>query len=245
MRAEILWCRVELGDTEQAVAELGAVADDVQATGDKAFTSRRGAQLRLLSERGDVENAPDADEFVAAAREIAEPERLATVLADAAQLHLARNERQQARALLQELDELAVDPASIYSAQLAGQVRVALALDALPLARRLTTAAASHAITPVEHYALASARAQLTEAEGDRTTAANLFVEAAEGWRKLGNVPERAYALLGQGRCLRALGDPAAEHPLTEARELFASMGYRPALAETEALLQQAQAAAT
>ncbi|MBA3245769.1 MAG: hypothetical protein H0T61_11430, partial [Actinobacteria bacterium] len=49
--------------------------------------------------------------------------------------------------------------------------------------------------------------------------------------------------LLGQGRCLAALGQPPAE-PLREARELFASMGYKPALAETEALLAQGEAAA-
>jgi hypothetical protein len=54
-------------------------------------------------------------------------------------------------------------------------------------------------------------------------------------------VPERAYALLGQGRCLAALGKPEAEEPLREARELFASMGYKPALAETEALLGGAE----
>jgi len=32
--------------------------------------------------------------------------------------------------------------------------------------------------------------------------------------------------------------------PLAESRELFASLGYKPALAETEALLAQAEAAA-
>ena len=53
----------------------------------------------------------------------------------------------------------------------------------------------------------------------------------------IGNVPERAYALLGQGRCRLALGDVGSEAPLTEARDLFASMGYKqPALAETEEL---------
>ena len=51
---------------------------------------------------------------------------------------------------------------------------------------------------------------------------------------EFGNVPERAYALLGQGRCLSAIGSPEAEEPLQEARELFESMGYQPALAETE-----------
>ena len=66
-----------------------------------------------------------------------------------------------------------------------------------------------------------------------------LYAEAAERWLDFGNVPERAYALLGQGRCLTALGQPEAREPLREARELFASMGYQPALAETETLLEQ------
>ena len=71
-----------------------------------------------------------------------------------------------------------------------------------------------------------------------------LYAEAAERWREFGNVPERAYALLGQGRCLAALRKPEAQKPLREARELFAAMGYKPALAETIALLGDNKAAA-
>lgn len=69
--------------------------------------------------------------------------------------------------------------------------------------------------------------------------------DAAEGWREFGNVPERAYALFGRGRCLAALGKPGAEEPLREAKELFASMGYKPALWDTEALLAETAAAAS
>ncbi len=87
-------------------------------------------------------------------------------------------------------------------------------------------------------------RAQLTEAAGDHATAARLYHEAAERWREFSNVPERAYALLGQGRCLATLGKSEAEAPLRKARELFASLGYRPALAETKALLGSAEATA-
>ena len=58
-------------------------------------------------------------------------------------------------------------------------------------------------------------------------------------------MPERAYALLGQGRCLQVLRDPDAGESLHEARALFGSLGYRPALAETEALLGEAETAAT
>jgi hypothetical protein len=49
-------------------------------------------------------------------------------------------------------------------------------------------------------------------------------------------VPERAYALLGYGRCLVRLARPEAERPLREARETFINLGYRPALAEAEKL---------
>jgi hypothetical protein len=58
-------------------------------------------------------------------------------------------------------------------------------------------------------------------------------------------VPERAYALLGHGRCLVALGRPEAEVPLAEARDLFASMEYEPALGETVRLLGDAAALAS
>src|SRR5919197_671926 len=92
--------------------------------------------------------------------------------------------------------------------------------------------------------ALAACRAELAEAAGEQSEAAALYAEAAERWQEFGNVPERAYALLGRGRCLAALGKPEAEGPLREAQGLFASMGYKPALAETEALLGESEAAA-
>ena len=63
--------------------------------------------------------------------------------------------------------------------------------------------------------------------------------------KQFGDVPEHAYALLGQGRCLLTLANPAADQPLRQAAELFNSMGYRPALAETEALIAQTTALAS
>jgi hypothetical protein len=92
--------------------------------------------------------------------------------------------------------------------------------------------------------ALSACRAQLVEGIGDHARAGPLYGEAASRWQEFGNVPERAYALLGQGRCLAALGKSEAEAPLREARELFTSMGYKRALAEADALLTQGEAAA-
>ena len=63
--------------------------------------------------------------------------------------------------------------------------------------------------------------------------------ERSDRVKRLLCVPE-----LGQGRCLAVLGDAAADAPLREARELFASMGYNRALAETDALLGKSKTAA-
>ena len=103
--------------------------------------------------------------------------------------------------------------------------------------------ASRHARHSTEH-ALCACRAQLAEAPGDRPEAAALYAEAADRWQEFRDVPERAYALLGQSRCQLALGRAATE-PLAEARELFATMGYEPSLAEIDALLDRETAAAS
>jgi hypothetical protein len=54
---------------------------------------------------------------------------------------------------------------------------------------------------------------------------------------------EVGHALLGQGRCLVALGRaPEAAAPLAAAREIFARLGARPALADTDDWLVRAAA---
>jgi hypothetical protein len=119
--------------------------------------------------------------------------------------------------------------------------RTALATGDEALARRLAEGLEPN--YPLNEHALCATRAQLAEHAGDYADASILYDEAAARWHEFGNVPERAYALLGQGRCLLALSRPDAEQPLREARDLFAAMGYKPALAETETLLEQIAAA--
>src|SRR2546422_2871173 len=116
-------------------------------------------------------------------------------------------------------------------------VRTALTAGDPVLAGRLAAGLEPH--SPLDEHALCAARAQLAEHAGDHADAATLYAEAAARWQEFGNVPEHAHALLGQGRCLLALGEPTAEQRLHEAADLFSSMGYRPALTETEALLEQ------
>ena len=121
-------------------------------------------------------------------------------------------------------------------------VRNALTLEQPELAARL--ADGFEPVTPLFEHARSAARGALAEAAGDHAEAVDLYAEAADRWDRFGNVPERAYALLGQGRCLNVLGSPEADEPLRTAAQLFASMGYQPALAETEALIADPDTAA-
>ena len=73
--------------------------------------------------------------------------------------------------------------------------------------------------------------------------AADGYADAAQRWQTFGVVPEQAFALLGQGRCLVALGHMTeAAQPLRLARDIFQELQAAPALAETDALLRQATA---
>jgi class 3 adenylate cyclase/tetratricopeptide (TPR) repeat protein len=229
----------ELGRTEQALSEAAQVAEPLEASGDMAWIHLRTLQLALLADRGSSEEPFDLDELVGAARDTGLPGVISTALAVAARAQLARGRPERAHALLREIDEVA----TVHALELRWLLPIALAVDDRALAERLVDHLDLD--TLAERHALASAQAQLAEAGGDVAGAAGLYGEAARRWQEAGNVPDRAYALLGQGRCLRALGDPEAEPPLRQARELFASMGYQPALTETEALLQEARTAAS
>jgi hypothetical protein len=243
MRASRPVVLAELGLTGPALAEAGPLADQLQASGDVAFFEPRALQLRLLAERGTPRNAPTADEIVTAARDTGLPGFIAAAFAAAVRLLLAQGHAEQARALLAELDQIpGIRAEAEYQLALPELLRTTLTLGDTALAKRLLDGVEPR--TPWAEHALASARAQLAEAANRHTDAAQLYDEAAQGWRQFGSVPERAYALLGQGRCLAALGKREAEAPLCEARDLFTTLGYQAALAETQALLGESEAAA-
>ena len=232
----------EVGQTEQALAEAEPLAERLLADGNIAFTEPRALQLRLLAERGAHERAPAAGDIVARARESGEPQLYAVAFAAAARLLLAQGSASQAQALLVELEQVpGIRAEPYYAPALPELVRTALALGDRELAARLV--AGIEPRTPLAAHALAACRAQLAEAAGDPSQAVASYAEAAERWREFGNVPERAYALLGQARCTLTLGHAGAEVPLADARALFASMGYKAALDESEALLQRTAAA--
>jgi hypothetical protein len=78
----------------------------------------------------------------------------------------------------------------------------------------------------------------LAEARGEDGAARGDYAEAAARWHDFGVPCEEAQALLGQGRCLVAFGrDDEAREPLSSAREIFERLGAKPALEETDKLL--------
>jgi ATP/maltotriose-dependent transcriptional regulator MalT len=169
------------------------------------------------------------------ARDSREAQDLAITFAAAARVSLALGRLEEAKGLVVELarmTQIRSDP--YYVALLPELVRTALALAEQELAARLLEGVSQ--ATPMREHALIACHAELAAAAGEHARAAALFAEAAERWRDFENVPERAYALLGQGRCMLADGDAGGQAPLAEARALFASIGYGPALGASEAL---------
>ncbi len=206
----------------------------LEATGDiYTLIELRTVALECRLARGEQGTRAEADWLVETARIIGTVDIIAMAHASAAAA-LAADAPDDACAVLAELERTRESP--YYGRHLAGMVRAALAAGDPVLAKRLADVLEPR--HPFNEYALRSARAQIAEHAGEHAEAARLYAEAAERWKEFGNVPESAHALLGQGRCLLKGGRPRAEEPLRKARDLFAAMGYEPALAETEALLR-------
>jgi class 3 adenylate cyclase/tetratricopeptide (TPR) repeat protein len=191
-----------------------------------------------LAEQGSV-RVDDAAQALAESRQLGFVEALVSGIAVAARVRAVSDDSGGASKLLGELRTLEGVAGSPNLAMLMpGIVRTALSVGDVETAEHLV--AASDAVIPMLAHSLASCTALLSEARRDTQEAAAGFVDAAEGWEAFGCGFEQAYALLGQGRCLVAGGDPGGDRPLRDARRLFDAMGARPAIAECDALLAQA-----
>ena len=202
---------VELGRSQQALDQAVSIAAAAEASGDTFMVFEpRAVELTTQLNQGHTHDATSrADWLVATARELANATDSVLGLAAAAAARLATRQPDQARELLAELEQTAgAHESSYYPRQLPWMVRTALAAGDPTLASTLTDRLQPH--FPLHQHALTACRALLAEHAGDHAQAASLYADAAQRWHEFGNVPERAYALLGQGRCLAALGEPAA-----------------------------------
>jgi class 3 adenylate cyclase/tetratricopeptide (TPR) repeat protein len=233
----------QVGRPDDALAEAAELTAAFEATGQVTdLVEVRSVEVAIRAARGEQPTVAEIDWLVEAARKARHVDITPEALSCAAGV-LATEAPDRASALLRELEQAqGVRGIPYYMRQLPAIVRAALASGDRALAERLTESVEPH--YPLDEHALCAAHAQLAEHAGKFADAATLYAEAAVRWQQFGHVPERAYALLGQGRCLHAAGR-SGEEPLHEARELFASMGYKPALAETEALLGHTTAPAS
>ena len=140
-----------------------------------------------------------------------------------------------ARRLLEELPDTLDSSFAYYRVcDLPQMLRTAHSTGPLELAERLTVWIEPR--LPGQRCARTYGDALLAEAHGEYETAAAGFADAASRWRDFGVPYEEGHALLGQGRCLAALGRaPEAAAPLAAASSIFARLGAKPALEETDA----------
>jgi class 3 adenylate cyclase/tetratricopeptide (TPR) repeat protein len=198
----------------------------------------------ILVCRGDISAAADLrTDFLPRARRNHDPQVFIPALSVSALIDIERGDVRDAIALIEELEQSTRGRPLRRAQHLPDALRVCAASGATDLAELLLTE--TDVSTSRQRHAVHAARALLAEIHGQLEEALRLYEEAAACWADYVCVLEQAEALLGAGRCRLALDRPAAEIPLGEARVLFASLGYRAAFAEAEALLARTAARAS
>ena len=235
---------VDTGEHEEVLALAADIISRLEVSGDVFdLIGVRAAQIRVLALRGQGAEVTEVLEWLeAAARGTEDPQAVLLGLGSSALVRAGLGQDGAAAALLAELESFpgARDNPN-YPILLTAMVRAALQIGEPVLAERLV-AGFEPRYAYAEH-ALVAANAAITEARGDLQSATDAYADTAERWARFGVVPEQAFALLGQGRCLLGLSRPTdAAAVLQHAREIFERLQAAPALAETDALLAQATA---
>jgi tetratricopeptide (TPR) repeat protein len=238
-RAESIWMLFDLGRWDEILAISDELTAWVQEAGETLQVQMISLPYRalVLLRRGDPIGADEVvEQVLPETRAAGDPQVLVPALAVAALVSQTRGDGISALGFVRELMELTHRRSGRHRALFLPELtRVCVLNDALDLAHEL-----AEGLT-VDLGRIGSARvaaaAVLAEADDRIPEALALYEQAAKRWHDLGCVPGRAEALLAHGRCLITLGRQGAEHPLTEARDLFASMGYQAGLGESEHLL--------
>jgi class 3 adenylate cyclase/tetratricopeptide (TPR) repeat protein len=242
--AETTWRLFDIGRWDQVVERADEIARWEEQHGGQAQPGTIAAieKLHVLAYRGRHEEASRLEEtFLPRTREIGDPQVLWQALMVASVAHLVRGDLEGARSLVMELVE-ATEGALVRTFWIMpeGQ-RVLLASGQTETARRIVEEEVAPIPTLLTRKVLA--RAALAEADGDLVAAVGGYRQAAASWEQGGYVFEQANALLGAGRCLLLLGQPAeASDNVSSARATFVSLRAQPLLAECDDLLGRATA---
>jgi class 3 adenylate cyclase/tetratricopeptide (TPR) repeat protein len=233
---------IDAGRIDEALNRCAHLAEPLEARRDiYNLILVRSVQATISAIRGEARPDTDSLDWIeATARRMAIPDVTVQALTGTALTRVAEGQKDRAGVLLAEVESTAgARESPLYPANLAAMVRIAVDIDDLDLAERLMQNLEPR--SPYAAHALAAANAIVTEARGDPSAAAVAYADAAERWQGFGHVPERAFALLGEGRCLAALGRHLdAMERLRISREIFVDLGIRPAIEEADALLAEA-----
>jgi hypothetical protein len=227
------------GQWDEALARADELAPDLErseAGSDLVIVRSQQAVLRVG--RGEAELAEPFVEWLERQGLTSEiPWITAYALLTAAPVRLRLGEAARALRVLAEW-ESRPRPGSgpNYVVYLPEAVRTAATAGDDALAARLVEGV--EALLPIQRHVLATTRGLLAERRDEHLGAIEDYAAAASGWREFGVPYEEAQARLGLGRCLAAMDDERqAAGPTAEAHEIFARLGARPAVAETQELL--------
>ncbi len=232
------------GEHEQALTQAARTADRYEASGNVfCLAIVRPIQIRILTLRGQAAQAAQwLDWLEITTRGFGDIEGTVVGLGTVAVARAALGQHDAAATLLTEIQ---ASPESrdthYYPAFLPAMVRTALTIARPELADQLV--AGVEPCIPIAEHALVAVGAILAETRGELQAAADGYGQAAQRWQRFGVIPEQARALLGQGRCLTALGRSAeAIHALRQARGIFETLKATPALMEIDTLLRRGDA---
>ncbi len=240
LQASMAFALINAGRPDEAITLSDSMEEALVAAGDIFdLHACRVARAWALTLVGRTVEAADILGFIEEhARKAGDSEAFSSGLGVAALARAALGEEEASTELLRELGAASDLTGAAITCSLPALVREAVRLGGREVADPL--ADGSGAPTPLMAHSQVATNAILTEADGDLESAAASYADAAARWEAFIMVPERAFAMLGQGRCLAELGREAEAEPvLREARRIFEEMGAVPALAETDELLRR------
>jgi tetratricopeptide (TPR) repeat protein len=229
---------VDNGRLDEGLSRAASILPLLRESGNRLFEhDALAGQAVALDERGEDALAP-AERALEIARGTHDAAYLAFAAWGAAPALLSAGRIGEARELLGEVADSPGHDHSEYCHHLPRLARAAHTLDDRDLLARL--AAGVPDTLPRQQHGLVTVRAIQAELAREHARAAALYADAADRWEQFTEVPEQAHGLLGQGRCLTAVGDPGADVPLRHARALFDHMGARRRVDECDKLIARA-----
>jgi class 3 adenylate cyclase/tetratricopeptide (TPR) repeat protein len=233
---------VDLGEHEEVLEIVRDLGPRLEQNGDReGLVVVQAAWARIAALRGQASLPADSlARLESDTRSLGFAQVVPLGLGSAALARAMLGEAAAAAALIAEVDATPADQ-SYLAAFLPAMTRTAIALGDRELAERLIDGFTPR--YPYSEHALVAADAILVEASGDPRTAGDAYASAADRWERFGVVPELAFALLGQGRCLLRLSRSTdATSILHHAREIFERLRAGPALADVDGLIRVATA---